>query len=65
PEAYNSEQLENIRCKLLQFNVLSWGIDGAPDRIRIVWQIFDLTSEQKALLDKVFRRYLNEISDIF
>lgn len=54
PAEYNNAKAENLPCKFLRLNVLSWKPDGAPEHIRAAWAITAHSAGSRKIIEQVF-----------
>ncbi len=54
PSEYQNVQVENLPCKFLRLNVLSWNSEGHTDQVRAAWGFLGIEGPERKLLEKVF-----------
>jgi CheY-like chemotaxis protein len=68
PSNFKNASLKNLSCKLLRLNVLGWNDDlfpeCLPNHIRVVWQIINMSFEDKKKLADILTIAENNISKL-
>jgi hypothetical protein len=65
---FKNADLKNLSCKLLRLNVLGWDDDlfpeCLPNHIRVVWQIINMSFEDKKKLTDILTLAENNLSKL-
>jgi len=68
PSNFKNADLKNLSCKLLRLNVLGWDDDlfpeCLPNHIRVVWQIINMSFEDKKKLIDILTLVENNLSKL-
>ena len=54
PAEYNNVQINNLSCRFLRLNALTWKQDGTPERVHAAWGILGLSIQEKKIMEQIF-----------
>ncbi|HHT9108224.1 MAG TPA: response regulator [Candidatus Wunengus sp. YC64] len=54
PAEYNNVQVDNLPCRFLRLNALTWKPDGTPERIHAAWGILGFSIQGKKIMEQIF-----------
>jgi len=57
---YHDIRMDRISCSLVRLNVLTWGLDYAPEFISVAWRIIELSNQYKKYLKTILERAFEE-----
>lgn len=53
PAEYNNVKLDNLLCKFLRLNVMTWKEDGTPEHVHTAWQFPGLSNQNKKIIEHI------------
>ncbi|HSG31122.1 MAG TPA: response regulator [Thermodesulfobacteriota bacterium] len=68
PPIFNNASIKNLSCKLLRLNVMAWDDDlfpeCLPNHVRVVWQVVNMSFENKKILTDILSIAENNLSKL-